>query len=152
MPSEIGGKAVDVMREVAKSMVRFSWAVSLFGFQQMSKLLAQSDAAPEGVGPELDEVSRVVQGHLSEPLAQQFKAGDEWQRRVVDVLFDAALLRSLDPRTVAAAVDPRPLMEGIDPRDMMQTGVDVVQKSVDAVRQAAQDALSALPGGAASAA
>jgi hypothetical protein len=152
LPIEIGGKAVTVMREVAKSMVGFSWAVSLFGFQQMSKLMTQTGAAPETAATELDEMTRVVQGHLSEPLAQQFKAGDEWQRRLVDVLFDTASMQSLDPRKMAASLDPRPLMDGIDPRGMIQTGVDMVQKSVGAVRHAAEGARSAMPGSAASAA
>jgi hypothetical protein len=143
LPIEIGGKAVTVMREVAKSMVGFSWAVSLFGFQQMSKLMAQTEAAPETAATELDEVSQVVQSHLSAPLAQQFKAGDEWQRRLVDVLFDAASMKSIDPRKMAASLDPRPLMDGIDPRGMVQTGVDMVQKSVEVVRHAAGGATSA---------
>jgi hypothetical protein len=151
LPTEIGGKAVDVMREVAKSMVGFSWAVSLFGFQQMSKLMAQAEAAPDTAATELDEVSRVVQSHLSGPLSQQFKAGDEWQRRVVDALFDAALMQSLDPRKIAASLDPRPLMDGIDPRGMLETGVDMVQKSVGVVRHAAGEAMSARPGSAATA-
>jgi len=151
LPTEIGGKAVDMMREVAKSMVGFSWAVSLFGYQQMSKLMAQADAAPETTATELDEVSRAVQSHLSEPLSQQFRAGDEWQRRVVDVLFDAALMRSLDPRKMAVSLDPRPLMDGIDPRGMIETGVDMVQKSVGVLRRAAEDAMSTRPGSAATA-
>jgi len=152
LPIEVGGKAVIVMREVAKSMVGFSWAVSLFGFEQMSKLMTRAEVGPETTATELDEVSRVVQSHLSEPLAQQFKAGDEWQRRLVDALFDAASMQSLDPRKMAASLDPRPLMDGIDPRGMMQTGVDMVQKSVDVVRHAAGRAKSAKPGRAASAA
>jgi hypothetical protein len=149
LPTEIGGKAVNVMREVAKSMVGLTWAVSLFGFQQMSTLMAQADAAPDAAATELDEVSRVVQSHLSEPLSKQFQAGDAWQRRVVDALFDAALMRSLDPRKMAVSLDPRPLMDGIDPRGMIEAGVDMVQKSVGVVRRAAEDALSARPGSAA---
>jgi hypothetical protein len=131
LPIEVGGKAVNAMREVAKSMVGFSWAVSLFGFQQMSKLMGPTEAAPESTAAELDEVSRAVQSHLAEPLAQQFKAGDEWQRRLIDALFDAASMRSFDPRTMAASLDPRPLMDGIDPRGLVRTGVDMVQKLVE---------------------
>jgi hypothetical protein len=108
------------MREVAKSMLGFSWAVSLFSLEQMSKLLVPSTEKGATAALEFDEVSRVVQSRLSEPAAQQFRAGDDWQRRLVDVLFDAASLESLDPRR------------------MVQAGVDVMKHSVSAVRQSVE--------------
>src|SRR5262245_42568795 len=108
------------MREIAKSMVGFSWAVSLFSLQQISKVLTPTaSTANDATAAEIEEVSRHVQSHLSESLAQQFRAGDEWQRRLVDALFDAATLRS------------------VDPRNMMNSGVEVMQKSVEAVRSVA---------------
>jgi hypothetical protein len=122
------------MREVAKSLFGFSWAVSLFGLQQVSKLMAPS-AEESATASELDEVSRAVQSHLSENLAEQFRAGDEWQRRVVDVLFDAGSLRSLDPQAVAESLDPRRMAQAIDPRAIVQSSVDVLQHSIDAARR-----------------
>lgn len=137
MPTEVGGKVMADVRELAKSMVGFSWAVGLFGFQQLAKVMTPGHEPEDVTVADLQDVSQSAQRHLSEQYAQQFRAGDDWQRRVIDVLFDAASLRSFDPRAVASTFDPRPLMEGVDPRRMFQDGVDLFQRSVDAVRQTA---------------
>jgi hypothetical protein len=125
------------MRELAKSMVAFSWAVGLFGFQQLTKVMTPAAEPPDVTAAQLDDVARAAERHLSEQYAQQFRAGDEWQRRIVDALFDAASMRSFDPRSVAATFDPRPMMNDVDPRRVIQSGVDLLQRSVNMVRQAA---------------
>jgi hypothetical protein len=112
------------MREIAKSIVGFSWAMSLFGMQQVSRLMTPS-ADQSAAATEFDDLSRVVQSHLSESVVQQFKAADEWQRRVVDVVFDAGSLRSFDARRAA---------EAMDPRAMVKSGVDFVQHAVAGTR------------------
>ncbi|HEX6464953.1 MAG TPA: hypothetical protein VFZ98_10880 [Vicinamibacterales bacterium] len=119
------------MRELAKSMVGFSWAVGLFGFQQLSKMLGTVAEPPQVTAAQFDDVSRAAQQHLSDPLAQQFAAGDEWQRRVIDALFDTVSTRSFDPRPLVASMDPRPLMNDIDPRKVVQGGIDLMQRSID---------------------
>lgn len=101
------------MREVAKSMLGFSWAVSLFGVQQLARLMSPSSVSREATASQFDEASRAVQGFLTESVAQQFRAGDAWQRRMVDTLFDAASLQSVDPRKLTGMIDPRPFMEVI---------------------------------------
>jgi hypothetical protein len=125
------------MRELAKSMVGFSWAVGLFGFQQVTKAMSAAAAPEEQTVAELDDVARAAEKHLDEPFARQFHAGDEWQRRMVDALFDAASFRSFDPRAMANSFDPRQMMEGVDPRTVIQSGVDMMGKGVDMLRQAA---------------
>lgn len=125
------------MRELAKSMVGFSWAVGLFGFQQITKAMSAGSAPEEQTVAELDEVARAAEQHLDEPFARQFHAGDEWQRKMVDAFFDATTFRSLDPRAMAASLDPRQMMDGVDPRTVIQSGVDMMGKGVDMLRQAA---------------
>lgn len=125
------------MRELTKSMVGFSWAVGLFGFQQLSKMMQTGAEPSEVTAAQLDDVSRAAQRHLDGQFSQQFQAGDEWQRRVIDALFDAAAMRSFDPRGIAASMDPRPLMNDIDPRKVFQGGMDLVQRSIDYVRPGA---------------
>jgi hypothetical protein len=124
------------MREVAKSLLGFSWAVSLFGVQQLAKLVTPSSEPSETTAAQLDEATRVVQGFLTETVAQQFRAGDEWQRRMVDTLFDAAALQGLDPRRLADTLDPRPFIETVDARQVLKNGVDMMQQSFESVRQA----------------
>jgi hypothetical protein len=113
-------------------MLGFGWAVSLFGVQQLSKVITSSPPQPGDLtAAEVEEVSRAVQSHLFGAAAIQFRAGDEWLRRVVDVVFDAASMQSLDPRKIVEALDPRTLLATADPRKMVQTGMTVIQDAVD---------------------
>ena len=126
------------MREIAKSMLGFSWAVSLFGAQQIAKLVTPSSESSDTTAAQFDEATRVVESFLTETVAQQFRAGDEWQRRMVDTLCDAAALQALDPRRLADTLDPRPFIENIDARQALKNGVDMMQQSFDSMRQAVQ--------------
>jgi hypothetical protein len=128
------------MRELAKSMVGFSWAVGLFGVQQVAKAMGTVNEPHDVTMAQLDEVARCAQRHLNSQYAQQFEAGDQWQRRLIDVLFDAAAMRAIEPGKVASMLDPRPMMTDMDPRRVFEGGIDMMQKSFDAVR-------SAVPGG-----
>jgi hypothetical protein len=132
-----------MMREVAKSMLGFSWAVSLFGFQQMTKILSPSPSQPvESTAAEVEEVSRAVQSHLFGATAMQFRAGDEWARKVVDVIFDAASGQSLDPKRIVDSLDPRNMMD-VDPRKWAESGMTMFQQSVDAVKNVVTPSSSA---------
>lgn len=123
------------MREVAKSMLGFSWAVSLFGVQQLAKLVTPSSESSETTAAQFDEATRVVQGFLTDTVAQQFRAGDEWQRRMVDTLCDAAALQGVDARRLADTLDPRPFIESVDARQVLKNGVDRVTESFDLLRR-----------------
>ena len=126
------------MREIAKSMLGFSWAVSLFGAQHIAKLVTPSSESSDTTAAQFDEATRVVESFLTETVAQQFRAGDQWQRRMVDTLCDAAALQGLDPRRLADTLDPRPFIENIDARQALKNGVDMMQQSFDSMRQAVQ--------------
>jgi hypothetical protein len=91
----------------------------------------------EATASEFDELSRVVQSHLSAPVAERFRMADEWQRRLVDAMFDAA---SLGTDKIAASMDPKSVVDAIDPRPMVQAGVGFVQRSVETIRQGTQPA------------
>ena len=122
------------MRELAKSMVGFSWAVGLFGFQQLNKMIGAPAESPHVTAAQLDDVSRAAQRHLSDDYSQQFEAADRWQRRVIDALFDAASMQSLDPRAIASSMDPRPLMNDIDPRRVFESGMEMMRRPIDMLR------------------
>jgi hypothetical protein len=126
------------MRELAKSMVGFSWAVGLFGFQQLNKMMGTVTEPQEVTAAQLDDVSRAAQRHLSDQYSQQFEAGDKWQRRVLDALFDTASMQSFDPRAIVSSMDPRPLMNDIDPRRIIETGMEMMQRPFDLLRPGSQ--------------
>jgi len=133
------------MREVTKSMLGFSWAVSLFGFQQMSKILSPSPSQPvDATAAEVEEVSRAVQSHLFGATAMQFRAGDQWTRKLVDVIFDAASGQSLDPRRIVETLDPRNMMD-VDPKKWAESGMTMFQQSVDAVKSVVTSTTSSTP-------
>src|SRR5215831_8524494 len=113
------------MRELAKSMVGFSWSVGLFGLQQLSRALTPAATPPETTAAQLDDVAHAAQRYLTDQYAEQFRAVDEWQRRMIDVFFDAASMRSFDPREIASSMDPRPFINDIDPRKVFQGGIDM---------------------------
>ena len=122
------------MRELAKSIVGFSWAVGLFGMQQIGRAMTPAATPADVTAAQLDDVSQTAQRYLSDQYAEQFRAMDEWQRRMIDMFFDAASMRSFDPRAIASSMDPRPLVNDIDPRKVFQSGVDLVQRSAQAFR------------------
>jgi hypothetical protein len=129
------------MREVAKSMLGFSWAVSLFGVQQLAKLVTPSSEPAEVTALQFDEASRAVQSYLSDSVAQQFRTVDAWQRRVVDAVFDAGAmtgLQNIDASRVMQTLDPRPYVAGIDARQAVQSSMDFARQSFDTLRQTVQ--------------
>lgn len=73
------------MRELARSMASFSWAMSLFGVEQMTNLVAPRRAA-EALGT----VARSAEGELGPRLRSAFQTGDRLQRAVVDLSFGLA--------------------------------------------------------------
>lgn len=150
------------MREIAKSMLGFSWAVSVFGAQQAGRLLqgASGERAREVAG-HFDDISRTIQGHLSGMAERRFRAGDDWQRRMVDAVFDMGG-RFAQPRDLAASLDPRQLADA-SPRTIVDASMNALQRSMDGLRNAvdglttaatpkAADATAAAPTGPAPAA
>jgi len=126
------------MRELAKSMLGLSWAMSVFSAQQLGKLVAPSQEAIDLAVAEVEEVSRFVQSRLSDTMIQQFRVGDEWQRRLIDAAFTAgAPLQSLDPRPLMQSIDSRAIVNAMDPGQIIKSGVDFVQQTADAVRKRA---------------
>lgn len=106
------------MRELTKSMVGLTWAVSVFGAQQVGKALASASSEdPDALVAQVDEVTRAVQAHLSEAMGQRFRAGDEWQRKLVDAIWP----------------------DELDPRTVVRSGMDVVQRSVETVMPKSAD-------------
>jgi hypothetical protein len=114
------------MRDVAKSMLGFTWAMSMFGMQQMVRMAGLADQTQrERTAADFDEVAQSLRQHMSSATAERFQKGDEWQRRMVDTVFDAA-------------ANPRTLVQDADPRRMVDAGREVLARGVDAVKHTFQ--------------
>jgi hypothetical protein len=87
------------MRELTRSVASFSWAMSLFGVEQMANL-----ASPRRAVDAFGAVARSAEGALRPGLRSAFQAGDRIQKAVVDLSFNAIGLGP-GPRCGGAAPD-----------------------------------------------
>ena len=109
------------MREFTKSILSFSWAMSLFGVQQTVNLLSPAKATKA-----FNHVTDASEEELCDLLKTTFDAGDRLQQGAVDLtlgLFTG---------------------EALDPRGWVRTAADVMQQSAEAVSQGVQGAASTL--------
>jgi hypothetical protein len=75
------------MRDLTKSLASYTWAMSVFGIQQMANLFIPRDGAADRLVGSLDRVSAVAQDQLSPAMRSAFRAGDELQRLMIDLMF-----------------------------------------------------------------
>ena len=76
------------MREVAKSAVSLPWAMSMFGVQQMTNLLAPpSEGRTVGATAAFDTVSKAAESHLDGWLKKTYSVGDSVQRGLIDAMM-----------------------------------------------------------------
>ena len=77
------------MRNLTRSVASFSWAMSLFGVEQMANLLSPRRAADA-----FGAVARSTEGALGPGLRSAFQTGDRLQRSMVDLSFSLVGLGS----------------------------------------------------------
>src|SRR5215467_4676884 len=88
-----------MVRDLTKSMLSFSWAMSLFGVEQLvNTLTPQSPSQPtHKVTAAFDAVTHVAEEQLSGVLRGTFKAGDQLQKGFIDVMFSFFSLEAFNP-------------------------------------------------------
>lgn len=87
------------MRELTKSVTSFSWAMSMFGLDQVANLFVpQSAQVGDRTAGSLEQVTQAMEGQLSDVFRRTFQAGDQFQRGVVDATFSLFPLELFDPR------------------------------------------------------
>ena len=70
------------MRELTKSVLSFTWSMSVFGLSQAANLLSPRQAASA-----FEDVTRSTEGQLGSFTRSIFNAGDQVQRGFVDLAF-----------------------------------------------------------------
>lgn len=77
------------MREFTKSLSSLSWAMTLFGWQQMTNLMRPPDngMSSSKVTDAFDAVMRSTQDQLGGALSETFQTGDKLQRSMLDLMF-----------------------------------------------------------------
>ena len=73
------------MRDLARSMFRFSWAMSMLGAKQVANLLSPGDGWDRSADS-LDAVSDAASKEMGETMQGYYKAGDRLQSGMVDTM------------------------------------------------------------------
>ena len=115
------------MRELTKSMMSCTWALSVFGAQQLLNLFAPGQGLDQTgkCGQSFDKVTDATAKTFDGPLMQAFRAGDSMQRGLVDIMFGG----------FAAG--------GCDPNRWMRMGSDAVRQATDAANRTVRDTAQA---------
>src|SRR4051812_33043057 len=80
------------MRDITKSMFSFSWAMSLFGVQQAVNLFSPSKATKA-----FDNVTGATKEQFDDVLKATFRAGDNLQRGMVDMMLGVFSGQAFNP-------------------------------------------------------
>jgi hypothetical protein len=89
------------MRDLTKSISSFSWAMSLFGLEQMMNL-----ARPAKAAAAFEAVTEATERQLGDLMKSTFRAGDNMQRAMVDMTMGFMSMDAIDPgRWTRAAGD-----------------------------------------------
>ena len=96
------------MRDLTRSVASFSWAMSLYGLEQMANLMSPRRAADA-----FEAVTRTTEKTLGPGLRSAFQTGDRLQRSMVDLSFSLVGLGSPAngggaPQTAASSTPATP--------------------------------------------
>jgi len=75
------------MREFTKSMTSYTWAMSMFGLQQMINVFRPGKATES-----FNHVTKATEEEFGDALKATFRAGDNLQKGLVDVTFGVLTL------------------------------------------------------------
>lgn len=92
------------MRELAKSAVRYTWAMSLFGVQQAANVLALSNCRQPArkTNAAFFSVKQAAETQFDDLIFAAFLVGDEMQRSLTNIFFDTVTLQALKPNYLSA--------------------------------------------------
>ncbi|HMB52677.1 MAG TPA: hypothetical protein VKU40_05135 [Thermoanaerobaculia bacterium] len=128
------------MRELAKSIGSFSWAMTLYGARQLGTMMNPDTwTRPDDAAASFEPLTRAAAGELDGPFGGAWENGDRLQRAAVDGAFSA--LDALGP---------------FDPRRFATTGATMMQRTMGAamgtMTQGMESMMGSMPGGSAAAA
>jgi hypothetical protein len=84
-----------MLRDLTKSVLSFSWGMSLFGAKQLINSLT-----PEKATTAFNAVTRATEEQLGDVFKGAFRVGDQVQRTMVDMTFSVLMLEAFNPSQV----------------------------------------------------
>jgi hypothetical protein len=121
------------MREFTKSMTSYTWAMSLFGLQQMINVFRPAKATQA-----FDHVTKATEDQFGDALKATFRAGDNLQKGFVDMTFGMLTLGMFDRGGGRATTDI-----ARQTGEALRQGGRAVSQAASAVYQTVQTATSA---------
>ncbi len=112
------------MREFTKSMMSYTWAMSMFGVQQMLNLLTPGQGRDQTAkaAKAFNNVTDATTQTFDKTLKEAFDTGDKMQKGMVDMMLGGSM------------------GGGCDPSRWMQMGTDAMQRMTSMGMRAAQSA------------
>jgi hypothetical protein len=106
------------MRDLTKSFFSFSWAMTMFGIEQMRTVFSDEIEGKrrDRMAEDLDAVAEAASQRLSKRSTSMYESGDKLQREMVDLMYD--IFRG----------------EEVKPRSVFDRAADLVEDSADALR------------------
>ena len=88
-----------MIRDLTKSMLSFSWAMSLFGAEQLTNMfIPQRPSQPNHrATTAFNAVTQATEEQLSGVFKGVFRAGDQLQKGMVDLMFGMLSLEAFNP-------------------------------------------------------
>ena len=88
-----------MIRDLTKSMLSFSWVMSLFGVKQLTNtLIPQTPSQPtHRATTAFNTVTQATEEQLGSTLTGVFKAGDQLQKGMVEIMFGCLSLEAFNP-------------------------------------------------------
>jgi len=112
------------MRELAKAMMSYTWAMSMFGVQQAINLVTPVRGAGQSpkTSQAFDNVTEATTKTFDSNLMRAFETGVSLQSGLIDIMFGGCLAGGCDPtRLVRMGSDAVQTMTGMG-RQVQSTG------------------------------
>jgi hypothetical protein len=92
------------MREFTKSMMSYTWAMTVFGAQQMLNIFSPQGQRQQHPATEaFNHVAQATREEMGDMMKATYRAGDNLQRGMVDLMFSALNFGAADPSRGAGA-------------------------------------------------
>ncbi len=126
------------MREFTKSMMRFTWSMTVFGTKQMFDLIRS-----QGRGEKLrettdafDQVTHAAESEMEDVTKSVFQFGDSIQKNMVDIMFGMNPFKNSGPDNMEGMVTNMCRQSA----DTMRKGMNFMQQSASSISQSVQEA------------
>lgn len=120
-----------VLRDLTKSITSYTWAMSVYGVQQMFNIMSPRKAADS-----FEKVTTATVNEMGQAMKDTFRVGDRIQRGMVDMMMAGMGMWGMDPGRLANGA-----------ASAARQAMDATQRAAQATADAAQRAAaSATPG------